>query len=300
MKSGGTAGLATGFAGLPVIEDFDISSACTWGVGGKADILIQPENRNQLEKALLILEEKETPWMVLGSGSNVLFPDSGFRGAVIRLGGAFNSLTRDREELTAGGALPLRRLSAGAAEWSLKGMEFSEGIPGTVGAAVKCNAGAFGSDIASVLKEISVVAPGGSSTISASSIAFNYRSSSIEDSRIVVSATFALKSGEAAGIKGLMEGYAVKRKASQPTGRTAGSVYKNPPGGFAAALIEQAGLKGFKLGGAMVSDRHANFIVNTGDATASDIRRLIDKVAQEVRDHSGVVLEPEVRLIGEF
>lgn len=250
-------------------------------VGGPADRLVVVENRDELTDAL----QMPRP-MLLGNGTNVLFSDSGYRGTVIKLGGNFNTVSIDGNVITAGAGASLTAVSRMAYENGLSGLEFACGIPGSVGGAVYMNAGAYNHSLSELFD---------------SAEGFGYRKSPFMTSgEIVYEARFNMRFADREQIKAVMDDYTKRRTSTQPLRYpSAGSFFKRPEGNFAGKLIQDAGLKGYSVGGAQISELHAGFIINTGEASATDILRLMKYVQKTVFEHSGVMLEPEVRIIGE-
>jgi UDP-N-acetylenolpyruvoylglucosamine reductase len=285
-----------------VLVDEPLAPYTTWKIGGPADLLIVPENRQQLVETMRILHRERVPWFLLGRGSNTLVSDKGVRGAVIKLGQAFEDVRFDGETVTAGGAFSLIRLCVLAGKHGLTGLEFAGGIPGSVGGAVYMNAGAHGSDVSRILTSAEVVLETGELVrMQAGELQFRYRYSALQDRPgIVTEATFRLKYGDRKEIAAMMATYKDRRLKTQPLQMDcAGSVFRNPENHYAAKLIEEAGLKGTRCGGAVVSELHANFIVNTGNATASDVLALIKQIRTTVHDRFGILLETEVLFVGE-
>jgi UDP-N-acetylmuramate dehydrogenase len=285
-----------------VLPDEPMSKYTTWKIGGPADALIVPENKEQLQTLIRILYQEQVPWMLIGKGSNMLVSDKGIRGAVIRLGKPFE-LTEFREtEVESGGGTSFVSLSMMAAKRGLTGLEFGSGIPGTVGGAVYMNAGAHGSDVSRVFKSAEIVRETGELVVyGPEEMGFAYRHSVLHDIKgIVVSAVFGLEEGNPERIKESMTVFKDRRRTTQPLQMPcAGSVFRNPAGDYAARLIESAGLKGTRIGGAEVSEVHANFIVNTGQATAEDVLALMDKIRETIAVRDGIALVPEVFVVGE-
>jgi UDP-N-acetylmuramate dehydrogenase len=274
----------------------------TWKIGGPADVLIIPDTKEHLVEVVKLLHHYQTPWTVLGRGSNMLVADKGIRGAVIKLGTALETLRFEGDTVYAGGAYSFIKLSVMAGKEGLTGLEFAGGIPGTVGGAIYMNAGAHGSDVSRILLRAEVLLPTGElATLQQADFEYAYRHSLLQrQPGIVTEAVFRLHSGERKDIAGAMASYKERRLRTQPLQLAcAGSVFRNPDGHFAARLIEEAGLKGFKVGGAEVSPLHANFIVNTGQATAQDVLTLIEQVQHSVMEACGIKLVPEVLVVGE-
>ncbi|AFC32202.1 MurB1 [Paenibacillus mucilaginosus 3016] len=274
----------------------------TWKIGGPADVLLIPRDKTELVRAVKLLHAHQTPWTALGRGSNMLVTDKGIRGVVIKLGDALETARFEGELVYAGGAFSFIKLSVMAGKEGLTGLEFASGIPGTVGGAVFMNAGAHGSDVSRILLRAEVLLPDGELvTMQKDDLAYAYRHSVLQlQPGIVTEAVFGLKYGDRLEIAATLASYKARRLRTQPLQLAcAGSVFRNPDGHFAAKLIEDAGLKGYRVGGAEVSPLHANFIVNTGQATALDVLTLIEHVKQTVSDRFGVQLIPEVLVVGE-
>ncbi|WP_438433414.1 UDP-N-acetylmuramate dehydrogenase [Gorillibacterium sp. sgz500922] len=274
----------------------------TWKIGGPADILATVQNRGQLVRLMRLLHAHGTPWHVLGRGSNVLVFDKGVRGAVIKLAGELAEARFENGLIRAGGGYSFIKLSVLAGKEGLTGLEFAGGIPGSVGGAVYMNAGAHGSDVSRILKEAEVVLEDGSvETWNREDLLFRYRHSVLQEKPgIVTEAVFELGQGDRKEIAGAMAAYKDRRLRTQPLQLPcAGSTFRNPEGHHAAKLIEQAGLKGQRVGGAEVSTLHANFIINTGEATAQDVLDLIDLIRDRVRTQFAIELVPEVLVMGE-
>ncbi|MEO3947456.1 UDP-N-acetylmuramate dehydrogenase [Gorillibacterium sp. CAU 1737] len=285
-----------------ILTNEPLSAHTTWKIGGPADLLITVQNRDQLVRLMRLLHAHQVPWHVLGRGSNVLVSDKGIRGAVIKLGGELADARFEEGLIHAGGGYSFIKLSVLAGKQGLTGLEFAGGIPGSTGGAVYMNAGAHGSDVSRVLKEAEVVLEGGEVVVwTPEDLKFRYRHSVLQERRgIVMKAVFALDPGDRKEIAGAMATYKDRRLRTQPLQLPcAGSTFRNPEGHHAAKLIEAAGLKGMRVGGAEVSTLHANFIINTGTATAQDVLALIDRIRTCVRDQFGVELTPEVLLMGE-
>lgn len=274
----------------------------TWKIGGHADCLIIPESKEQLIRAVKIMHQHGVRWRVFGKGSNTLVTDKGIRGVVIKLGDAFDSARFDGDVVHAGGSFSFIKLSILSAKQGLTGLEFAGGIPGTVGGAVYMNAGAHGSDVSRILTGAEVVLGTGEvAFMTAEEMKFSYRHSILQEiDGIVTSAVFQLAAGDRKEIAAAMASYKDRRLKTQPLKQAcAGSVFRNPAGHYAAQLIESSGLKGTRIGGAEVSTLHANFIVNTGNATAEDVLTLIKHIQETVNEQHGIRLVPEVLVVGE-
>ena len=281
--------------------DEKLSGYVNFKVGGPADILLIPENEEQVLKSINICKENNIPFYVIGNGSNILVRDGGFRGVVISLKKVNNITVKDDKIIAEGGAM-LKAVSDKAMENSLTGFEFACGIPGTIGGAVFMNAGAYDGEISHVIESADVINEDGKVvTLTKDELDFGYRSSLVmKKGYVVLSATFALKKGTVKTIKELIDDLTNKRESKQPLEYpSAGSTFKRPTGYFAGKLIQDAGLKGYSIGGAAVSEKHSGFVINKGNATAKDITDLIKYIQDEVKRQFGVDLHPEVRIIGE-
>ena len=271
-------------------------------IGGPADVLAQPADEAELAALLKRAAEHAVPVTLIGNGSNLLVRDKGIRGLVIKLSNIFSSITVDGNVLTFGSGISLAMASKKAASLSLSGMEFAVGIPGTIGGAVYMNAGAYDGEMAKVVTCVRVMDMQGKiSELQASELDFAYRHTALQNSGwIVISVTVALQPGEAESIAAKMADFSQRRISKQPLELpSAGSMFKRPPGYFAGTLIDQTGLKGYTVGGAQVSTKHAGFVVNVGGATAKDVLQLISDVQSKVFAAHGVRLEPEVLVLGE-
>ena len=271
-------------------------------IGGPADVLAQPANEAELAALLKRAGEHAVPVTLVGNGSNLLVRDKGIRGLVIKLSNIFSSITVEGNVLTFGSGISLAMASKKAASLSLSGLEFAVGIPGTIGGAVYMNAGAYDGEMAKVVTCVRVMDMQGKiSELQASELDFAYRHTALQNSGwIVISVTVALQPGEAESIAAKMADFSQRRISKQPLELpSAGSMFKRPVGYFAGTLIEQTGLKGYTVGGAQVSQKHAGFVVNVGGATAQDVLQLISDVQSKVFAAHGVRLEPEVLVLGE-
>ena len=283
----------------------------TYRIGGPAAALLHPQTPDDVAAGLRFANEAGTRWMVLGLGSNVLIANGGFDGLVIRLGKGLDAVERDLggdpTVWRVGAGLPMPQLARQSADAGLSGVHRLIGVPGTVGGGVFMNAGAHGQDVASVVREIDMVDEvGWRSTLEASAIPWRYRSSGL-GSIVVLSATVALAPADSAGLAEEIRNDLERRRAGTPFNEPCcGSVFRNPPSGrlppdgprTAGQLIEATGLKGFRVGGAEVSRKHANYIINVGNATAADVLAVIDAVRTRVQRESGVELELEVKVVG--
>lgn len=269
-------------------------------IGGPAEVMAFPKNRDELSKLLKTSALLDAKPAILGAGTNILAPDAGMAGLVICLKDALDGIEQVSEtEIRVAAGVTMTRAAVFAASAGLAGLEFAHGIPGTVGGGVYMNAGAYGGEICQVCKSVDVMYMDGEvATLTGEQMEFSYRHSRLEEEPgIVLSAVFALQKKPVEEIRAVMQDLMNRRKASQPLDLpSAGSTFKRPVGGYAAALIDRAGLKGFQVGGAAVSEKHAGFVVNLGGATAADVQQLIQQVSQKVFENSGIRLEPEVRL----
>lgn len=273
----------------------------SFGIGGPADIIVIPEGMGDIQAAVRLCRAEGIPYLVLGGGSNVLVRDGGVRGMVLVMDGVMSQLTVDGRRVSAGAGGRLSRLVAFCSKLAMTGVESLAGIPGTVGGAVKGNAGAAGGSIADHLAEVRLVSPeGDEQTVSRERLEFSYRRSSLPEGCIVLEAAFDLEPSDPVGIRRRISENLLQRNRTQPVEwRSAGSVFKNPPGDYAGRLVEKAGLKGRRIGAACVSPKHGNFIINLGDAMAADVLALIDLMRQRVREEMGVALDLEIRVVGE-
>ncbi len=271
-------------------------------IGGKADCAVFPDGAAQIQVILEACKKENVPYAVIGGGSNLLVSDDGFRGAVIICGKNMRALCVEGTRIRAGAGVLLGKVASLAAEHSLKGMEPISGIFGCVGGAVAMNAGAYGGEISDVLESITCYNPADGSvlTLTPQESEYGYRKSIyLSRGYIVLEAVFCLQPGDKAQIRAAMADFAKRRNEKQPLEYpSCGSVFKRPEGHFAGALIEQAGLKGYKIGGAEVSEKHAGFIVNKGGATAADVCALIAHIQKTVQAQFGVHLECEVKTLG--
>jgi len=286
-----------------VRKNADMGEYTSFRTGGRASLLIIPADREELKISLNLLSETGTDNIVTGNGSNILVKDGGYRGAVIKLGEAFDSITvRDRIIEAGCGAL-LSQVAREAARHGLAGMEFASGIPGSTGGAVFMNAGAYGGEMKDIVEKAEVISGDGSSeyTLPADQMDMGYRHSIFcETKDVAVNVFIRLEKGDPGTIQEKIRELTARRNSRQPVNLpSAGSFFKRPEGYFAGKLIEDSGLKGISVGGAQVSPVHAGFIVNNGGASASDIIQLMHIIQAAVMDDHGVMLEPEVRIIGE-
>lgn len=280
-----------------------MSRHTTFRVGGEAACLIKVLNSKELSKIITFLRQTEHEFFVLGNGSNLLVSDNGYEGVVLKLEGEFNEIKTDGLKIISGAGASLAAVARTAMEEGLTGMEFASGIPGTMGGAIVMNAGAYDGEMKQVVKEVTVMDQEGNILVlDNDTMEFGYRTSVIKNRPfIVLSVVLELQEGEKAEIKKKMDDFAERRREKQPLEyASAGSTFKRPEGYFAGKLIMDAGLRGFSIGGARVSDKHCGFIINMGNASATDIAELIEEVQERVKEQFGVMLEPEVIRIGQF
>ena len=295
-------GIFAGCTAKELLLEEPMAKHTSFRIGGPADVLAQPGNEAELAALLKRAAHHAVPVTLVGNGSNLLVRDKGIRGLVIKLSNLFSSITVAGNVLTFGSGISLAMASKKAASLSLSGLEFAVGIPGTIGGAVYMNAGAYDGEMAKVVTSVQVMdRQGQSSQLKADELDFSYRHTALQNSGLIVtSVTVSLQPGEAESIKAKMDDFSQRRIAKQPLELpSAGSMFKRPVGYFAGTLIEQTGLKGYTVGGAQVSTKHAGFVVNVGGATAKDVLQLIRDVQDRVLAVQGVQLEPEVLVLGE-
>ena len=287
-----------------VAENRPLARHTSLRVGGPADLLVTAESASALRQAVSLAWEQGVPCFVLGSGSNVLVADAGIRGLVVLNKARAAGVVEGGLRAESGAALAtVARLAVSA---GLAGLEWASGIPGTVGGAVVGNAGAWGSDVASTLRQATVLQAGGElATWPAARFEYGYRTSVLKRQgpgrrAVVLEAEFRLQPAEEGSLRARVAEITARRRASQPAGASCGSVFRNPPGDHAGRLVEAAGLKGERQGGAIISPVHANFVVNEGEATASDVRSLVELMRSEVQARFGVSLALEIELLGEW
>lgn len=292
-----------------ILWDSPMSKFSSLKVGGPAEAIVAPANTGELQRLIRWLGENGITWRVVGKGSNILVPDSGLAGVTIVLGGEFTDVAKKSSTaavpeaeivlVRVGSACLLSRLVNYCTAEGLTGLEFTIGIPGSVGGAIVMNAGAWGNEIGSHVEAVSLMdSTGKIFSAQATNLGFLYREWSMPKNTILLTATFRLKPGSKEEIKAACRKYVELRRTNQPIADpSVGSFFKNPPMDYAGRLIDEAGLKGFSIGGAKVSEKHANFIVNTGTASATDILKLMAAVQQEVYRRFGVKLEPEVHIL---
>ncbi|MCI5938071.1 MAG: UDP-N-acetylmuramate dehydrogenase [Eubacterium sp.] len=276
----------------------------TFRIGGPADFYLIPESAEQVQEAVAFAGEKGLPYYVIGKGSNILFGDKGFRGVVIEIGKGMAAIENKGDGIVVAGAgISMSAMAVKLAEWNLTGFEFAGGIPGTLGGGIAMNAGAYGGEIKDCIQSAVVLTREGKIiTKRLEELELGYRSSSIlRDEQIVLQGTFQFAAGEKEKIQNEMRELNARRRDKQPLEfPSAGSTFKRPEGYFAGKLIQDAGLAGYRVGDAMVSDKHCGFVVNCGNATAAEVKQLIEQVQKKIQTEFDVLLEPEVRLVGEF
>lgn len=275
----------------------------TFRIGGPVDVFLQPADAGELQKIMEICHQEQVPWSIMGNGSNLLVSDEGFRGVVIQIYRNMAQIATEGCRITAQAGASLISLSKRAMEASLSGLAFAGGIPGTLGGAVAMNAGAYGGEMKDVLEEVRVLDRFGQLlTLRADQLEMDYRTSVIkEKGHIVLEAVLKLQPGDRDAIRETMQDLAQKRAGKQPLEYpSAGSTFKRPKGHFAGKLIMDAGLRGYRVGDAQVSEKHCGFVVNCGHATAADVAAVMRHVQEEVWNRFQVRLEPEVRFLGDF
>ena len=286
-----------------VLPDEPMKKHTTFRIGGPADFLVRPETETVLKKVLMLCREEEIPYFILGNGSNLLVSDHGYRGAIIQIYRNFQSYEVEGSYVRAGAGILLSRISGLACEAGLSGLEFASGIPGTLGGAIFMNAGAYGGEMKDVLVSADILDEKGElRRLSVQELQMGYRTSLVKQKNwIIVGAELCLTEGNAEEIRRKMDELREARISKQPLEYpSAGSTFKRPEGFFAGKLIMDAGLRGFRVGGAQISEKHCGFVINTGGATASDVRELMKKVQDRVWEKFQVRLEPEVRFLGDF
>lgn len=289
-----------------VESDFPLSRLTTVRAGGTGDLFSRPKDEDALTAVLRWAADEGVGVGVIGSGSNLLVSDDGFRGLVLKLDGELAAIERQGTRVVCGGGMRLPSATAQAARWGLTGLEFGINIPGTVGGAVRMNANAYGGELGRVLEWVNVCTSAGVSRRRPEDLGFAYRRSNLRPGEVVSRAAFALADGDVAAIKATLAEMRGKRREAQPSGiKTFGSTFKNPAGDpraegrTAGQLLEAAGCRGLQVGGARFSEKHANFVENAGGATTADILDLMAEGRRRVHERFGVVLEPEVQVLGE-
>lgn len=275
----------------------------TFRVGGQADYYIIAKTNEEIREVVQLCRQEQVPYYVIGNGSNLLVSDAGYRGVIIQIYKGMDAVRIEGDVIKAQAGALLSRIGNAALEAGLEGFEFASGIPGTVGGAVVMNAGAYGGEMKDILLEATVLTPDGEVLVLKNQeLELGYRTSIVaKNNYIVLDAAMQLKQGDKDAIKERMNELKEKRVSKQPLEYpSAGSTFKRPEGYFAGKLIEDAGLRGFQVGGAQVSEKHCGFVINKGEATASDVMELMEQVSDRVEKMAGVRLEPEVKILGEF
>ena len=275
----------------------------TFRIGGPAEYLILPQTTEEIADVVKLCRQEERPWYIVGNGSNLLVADEGVRGVVIQLLRNFNQIQVEGCQIRMQAGAQNAAVAKRALDASLTGFEFAAGIPGTIGGAVVMNAGAYGGEMKDILKEVTVLDQNGMiRTIPAEELELGYRTSIIaRKGYVVLEAVIVLKTGDPKEIKAAMDDLKEKRVTKQPLEYpSAGSTFKRPEGYFAGKLIMDAGLRGFSVGGAQISEKHCGFVINKGNATAKDVTELMDETKKIVMEKFGVALEPEVKRLGQF
>lgn len=286
-----------------VLFEEPMSSHTTFRIGGPAEVFLMPESYEQIRSALALCREEGLPYFVLGNGSNLLVSDSGYRGVIIQMDRNMGDIELKGTEIRACAGALLSSVAAAARKASLTGFEFAGGIPGTLGGAVVMNAGAYGGEMKDVLREVTVMTKEGDiRVIPSDRLELGYRTSIIKKAGyLVLEAVISLEKGDPQAIQEKTKELASKRTEKQPLDYpSAGSTFKRPEGYFAGKLIMDSGLRGFRVGGAQVSEKHCGFVINTGGATAKDVKELMDHVIRTVKENYNITLEPEVKFLGEF
>nr|WP_294493236.1 UDP-N-acetylmuramate dehydrogenase [uncultured Mediterraneibacter sp.] len=286
-----------------VLKNEPMSRHTTFRIGGAADYFVMPSDTEEIRQIVGLCKRNGVPYYVIGNGSNLLVGDKGYRGVIVQVFKNMNEIRVEGETLHVQAGALLSKAAAAACEAGLTGLEFASGIPGTLGGAVRMNAGAYGGEMKQVLNSAVVLTPEGEVlTLSVDEMKMGYRTSIVsKKDYIVLEAALGLAPGDQVQIRARMEELKEKRVTRQPLEYgSAGSTFKRPEGYFAGKLIEDAGLRGFRLGNAQVSEKHCGFVINLGGATAREVMDLMDEVVRRVEETSGVRLEPEVKRIGEF
>lgn len=280
--------------------DEPMKNHTTFRIGGNASCVIWIENEQQLAELFQLCKVEKIPYMVVGNGSNLLFSDEGYEGIILLIGSRMQEITVQGDLITAKAGVLMSKLSFVAKEHSLTGLEFASGIPGTIGGGVVMNAGAYGGELKDVITVVKVMdSEGRIRKVESVDMHFGYRTSLIkEEPLVVLEVEMQLKAGNKEAIQAQMDELASKRREKQPLEYpSAGSTFKRPEGFFAGALIQEAGLRGFSVGDAQVSEKHCGFVINKGNATCEEVTSLMQQVIQRVKENSGVTLEPEVILV---
>lgn len=298
-------GLYASLCGITAQENVKVNEPMknhtTFRIGGNADFFVTPGTKEELQEILQLLNKEQVPFFILGNGSNLLVSDEGFRGVIIQIGRNYQSIKRKGCRLVVKSGITMARLASFALENSLTGFEFASGIPGTAGGGAIMNAGAYGGEMKDVLKEVLCMNQEGEMfSLKGEEMELSYRDSRMKREKLIVlELVLELQEGDQEKIRQRHEELKEARTSKQPLEYpSAGSTFKRPEGMFAGKLIMDAGLKGFQIGGARVSEKHAGFVINAGGATAADVKALMDHVVKTVQDQFGVTLEPEVLFVG--
>ena len=286
-----------------VQADYPLARLTTVRAGGSADLFARPTSDEELIELLRWADDQGLAVEVVGSGSNLLVSDGGVRGLVLKLDGDLSSVEREGTRVVCGGGARLPSATAKVARWGLTGLEFGINIPGTVGGAVRMNANAYGGELDRVLEWVDVCTPGGAGRRTPEDLGFSYRRSNLRPGEVVSRASFGLAEGDVDEIKATLAAMRAQRREAQPSGiKTFGSTFKNPADGgrTAGQLLEAAGCRGLQVGGARFSPKHANFVENAGGATTADILALMAEGRRRVHEGFGVVLDPEVQILGDL
>ena len=289
--------------GENILKDEPMCKHTTFRIGGPADYFVTPESKEEIREIIALCKKENVPYYIVGNGSNLLVGDKGYRGVILQIFKKMNQIQVEGEKITAQAGALLSKVAAAAYAASLTGFEFAAGIPGTLGGAVRMNAGAYGGEMKQVLVSADVLTTEGEIlTIPVEELGLAYRTSVVEQKDyVVLGAQIELKKGEQKEIRTQMDDLKEKRVSKQPLEYgSAGSTFKRPEGYFAGKLIMDAGLRGYQTGGAQVAEKHCGFVINRGNATAAEVMELMKQVEERVQKDAGVSLEPEVRRIGEF
>lgn len=285
---------------IPYNKQEMLSKHTTFQIGGPCAFFCRPASEQQLGRLLDVLRQRRLPFFVLGCGSNILFRDEGFDGVIIHLGGLMGHIRLEGDRLVAGAAAPLFKVCEAAQKNGLGGLEFAYGIPGSVGGAVYMNAGAFGGEMKGVVDSVTFLDDAGKKrTLLGGELEFGYRKSTFQQNKwLILETTFQLTAAPKGTILQQMQANTEYRQKKQPLDYpSAGSAFKRPEGAYAAALIDECGLRGYRVGNAAISTKHCGFIVNLGGATCEEVLELADKVAETVHDKTGFILEKEIRVV---
>ena len=290
-------------SGISYMLNEPMKKHTTFRVGGNADYFVMPKTIDEVKGAVALCQKENLPYYILGNGSNLLVGDKGYRGVIIQIYKEMNEIMVDGDRISAQAGALLSKVGSVALEAELTGFEFAAGIPGAVGGAVVMNAGAYGGEMKDILASATVLTEDGNILeLTNEELELGYRTSIIaKKNYIVLEAEYQLERGDRTAIRARMDELKLQRVTKQPLEfASAGSTFKRPEGYFAGKLIQDAGLRGFQVGGAQVSEKHCGFVINKGDATAADIVKLMEQVSEKVFQEFGVTLEPEVERLGEF